>query len=188
MCADEGRIPPERLTLLLNQLGEGDAARELWPVVYDELKKLARTHASGVREADELEPTVLVHEAWLKLVDTEASFECRAQFFAFASRVMRSVLVDDARVRATEKRGEKLERITLDEDLVGMGHTVDFPALDDALTRLERMDPDLAHLVELRFFGGLKQEEIAQLLATSLRSVQRDWRLARSWLRGELGK
>lgn len=177
------------MTVLLNRLGQGEpeVESELWPLVYGELVKLARAHASAPARAGELQPTALVHEAWLKLAEGTSSFECRAQFFALASRVMRSVLVDAARARAAEKRGGRLERITLDEGLIGDApRAVDAVALDEVLVRLEQLDPDLARLVEMRFFGGLKHPAIAELLGRSLRRVERDWRLARSWLRIEL--
>lgn len=131
-----------------------------------------------------------MNEAWLRLAASAAlHFDVRAQFFALAGKVMRSVLVDYAREKAAAKRGGGGRRITLADELgVEGGPDLDLLSLEEVLVRLEAMDPELARLVELRFFGGLELPTIARTLGKSLRSVERSWRLARAWLHGELSK
>jgi RNA polymerase sigma factor (TIGR02999 family) len=177
------------MTRLINRLGEPDreADEELLSVLYGELHALAAHHLR-LHPQQSLQPTALVSEAWLR-ISRQAGLrvDARAQFFALASRLMRSVLVDRARAHAAQKRGGGRQRIIL-WDGVGTvpGPNIDLLSLDEALVRLERVDPDLARLVNLRFFGGLEHSEIAGVLSVSLRSVERRWRLARAWLRREL--
>jgi RNA polymerase sigma-70 factor (ECF subfamily) len=135
----------------------------------------------------DLQPTELVHEAWIRFAGKDATFGNRHQFFALAAKVMRSVLVDQARARAAQKRGGGARPITLEED-AGLveGKGLDVLDLEQALLHLETLDGDLSRLVELRFFGGLSHPEIATLTGVPLRTVERRWHLARAWLRGEL--
>lgn len=180
-----------RLTQLLNRLGQGDATsrEELLTLLYDELHALAARQMARERVGHTLQPTALLHEAWLRLDGHDLRFEGRKQFFALAGRVMRNVLVDHARARKAEKRGGEGEAVTLVEMAHGeREETVDLLALDEALKRLEAEDPELSKLVELRFFAGLSHPEIAETLETSLRSVERKWRFARTWLYDELSK
>lgn len=182
---------PRTTTRLLNRLGAGDAqaAEELAPLVQAELLRMARGQMAGWGHDHTLQPTALVNEAWLRLAGGDPlAFPGRAAFFALASRVMRSVLVDHARARQALKRGGDRSRVTLDDEGGAAPRAaVDVLELDDALRRLKDMDPDLHQLVELRFFGGLTHPQIAHVTGTSLRTVERQWRLARAWLHGELG-
>lgn len=178
-------------TKLLNRLGSGDqgAADELAPLIYERLRQLAGSHLKRERWHT-LQPTELVSEAWMRLSQqADMSFESRAAFYGLASRVMRSVLVDRVRSRDAQKRGGDRQRITLSEDIrVTDDAEVDLMDLNDALTRLEDLDPELVRLAELRFFGGLNNAEIAQALGKSKRTVERHWRLAMAWLQGELAQ
>jgi RNA polymerase sigma factor (TIGR02999 family) len=142
------------------------------------------------RPGHTLQTTALVHEAFVRLVDTaQASFENRAQFFAVCAQVMRRILVDWARSRRAQKRGGDVQPLELDEALVvGEEHARDFVALDDALKALTAQDARKGQVVELRFFGGLSVEETAVVLKVSPETVMRDWRFAKSWLRRELRK
>lgn len=181
---------PHTITLLLGRLGAGDeaATAELWPLVYRELHRMAEVHMAHEQPGRTLQPTALVHEVWLYMVqDDDARFPGRAQFFRMASKVMRSVLVDAARARSAKKRGGGLERITLDGDVISAEQApIDLLELDRALDRLEEQEPELARIVEMRFFGGMKHPAIAEALGVSLRSVERSWRFARTWLFAEL--
>ncbi|MFT5286210.1 MAG: RNA polymerase sigma-70 factor (ECF subfamily) [Planctomycetota bacterium] len=179
-----------RMTVMLNRLGQGDAsaAEELMPLVYDELKRLASGHMANQTASHTFQPTVLAHEAWMRIVQScGGTFECRKQFFGLASRVMRTVLVDHARAALSDMRGGGRQRVTLDEDVRGNQTAgIDLLELDEALVRLTELDPELARLVELRFFGGLSLPEVAEALELSLRSTERSWAFARSWLHREL--
>ena len=173
-------------TRLLNRLGSGDpeAAHELVPLVYSELHDLASALLGREPHAT-LQPTVIVHEAWLRFAGEGASFESRFQFYALASKIMRSVLVDHARARAAQKRGGEHRQITW-IDAGAEDRPLDLLDLDEALQRLEALDGELFRIVELRFFGGLSHPEIAQALGLSLPTIERRWRLARTWLYAEL--
>ncbi len=178
-------------TRLLNRLGDGDpkAAEELSPLIHRELWELASFVLQGPGARATLQPTELVHEAWIRFAGKEAHFENRHQFFALAAKVMRSVLVDHARARNAHKRGGGERAITLAEEAgITAGHDLEVLDLDEALKRLEAMDPELSQLVELRFFAGLSHPEIAGLTGVPLRTVERRWQLARAWLRGELAR
>ncbi len=179
-----------RLTRLLNGFfaGEQTERDELASLVYGELHRIAGAALAGAGRRATLQPTGLVNEAWIRLCERGGSFGNRRRFFAFAARIMRSVLVDHARRRGAQKRGGELDRITISAlaDAAG-GNELDFVALHEALERLKGLDQDLHDLVELRFFSGLSHEETAELLGVSLSTVERRWRLARAWLRGELG-
>ena len=177
-------------TRLLNRLGDGDpkAADELSPLIHRELWELAAFVLQGPDARATLQPTELVNEAWIRFAGREAHFESRHQFFALAAKIMRSVLVDHARARKAQKRGGGQRPITLAEDAgLVAAHDPEVLDLDEALKRLEALDPDLSQLVELRFFAGLAPPEVATLTGVPLRTVERRWHLARAWLRGELG-
>jgi RNA polymerase sigma factor (TIGR02999 family) len=175
-------------TQLLNRLGAGDpeAAHDLAALVYSELHDLAGALLARGSNAT-LQPTGLVHEAWIRFAGEETSFENRFQFYALASKIMRSVLVDHARARQAQKRGQGRRPVTWID--AGEGTTdrkLDLLDLDDALQRLEGLDGDLSRIVELRFFGGLSHGEIARAFGVSLPTIERRWRLARAWLHAEL--
>jgi RNA polymerase sigma factor (TIGR02999 family) len=179
-----------RATMLLRDLGAGEpgAADELLPLIYDELRRVAQRVMHAERKDHTLQPTALVHEAWIKLVDvSRASFNDHTHFLAIAARAMRQVLIDHARARATAKRGAGCSRVLLD-DVVASYQTaaLDLVALDEALRRLDERDPELARLVELRFFGGLTVKETASVRGVSHRRIERSWALARAWLHREL--
>jgi RNA polymerase sigma factor (TIGR02999 family) len=177
------------VTHLLVQVRQGDAAAldRLLPLLYSELHDIAARHMRAERADHTLQPTALVHEAFLRLIGgTGASFDDRTHFLRAASHAMRHVLVDHARARKAAKRGGAL-RVTLDEALAGRDeHIIDFLVLDDALTRLAAAEPRWAQVVELRYFGGLEVSEVADVLGISTATVKRDWRFAKAWLSREL--
>ena len=168
--------------------GEQGAAERLMPLIYDELRQIARGYLQHERADHTLQATGLVHEAYLRLVDqTVTSWQSRAHFFGVAACVMRRVLVDHARRHRAEKRGGTWEKLEFDEALAaGLPRNLDLVALDDALQKLAKVDPRQSQVVELRFFGGLTTEEIGAALAISPRTVKREWRMARAWLRREV--
>lgn len=161
----------------------------LLPVVYDELKRMAASHLRRERPDHTLQATALVHELYVRLVDqTALTWENRAHFFGIAAQAMRQILVDHARGRAAAKRGGDQRKVTLDDVLSG-GATVGSPDLldiNDALDRLTTFDPDQARIVELRFFGGLTVEEVAEVMDISPTTVKREWRTAKAWLHRRL--
>lgn len=176
---------PGRTTRLLNRYGGGDRSveEELLASVYEELRSLAEVQMRGQPANHTLQPTALLHEAWMRLArQSTLEFDARAQFYRLASQVMRSVLVDHARKATRKKRGGDLRRISFEESARGGVDEVDLVELDECLEHLERLDPDLARVVEMRFFGGLSHPEIADALGLSLRKVERTWRIARAWL------
>ena len=183
-------MQPKAVTELLRAWAAGDlrARDELVPLVYAELRRRAAAHLKGERRNHTLQPTALVHEAYLKLVDQRgAAWQNRAQFFAVASRIMRRILVDRARARRMAKRSGQWARVTLDERLkAALPLSVDVLDLDAALTRLAAFDDRKARLAELRFFSGLSSEEAAETLGISLATAERDWQAARAWLLKEL--
>ena len=161
------------------------AAESLMPLVYDELRLLARTYLQRESSGHTLQPTGLVHEAYLRLID-QSMTTChdRTHFFAVAARVMRRILVDHARRARAEKRGGEWDRIEFEEALLAStGRSVDLVALDDALRELAELHPHHSQIIELRYFGGLTIEEVAEVLDVSARTVKREWRMARAWLR-----
>jgi len=179
------------VTALLLAWNKGDksALEALVPLVYSELHRLARRYMRGERHGLTLQPTALVNEAFLRLVDLRrVRWQDRAHFLAMSSRVMRRVLVDVARTRASAKRAGGVQRVTFDEELAAVKWSEDLVALNDALNRLAELDARRSQVVELRFFGGLDVEETAEALQVSTRTVKRDWRLARAWLVRELTK
>jgi RNA polymerase sigma factor (TIGR02999 family) len=183
---------PAEITQLLIAWNQGDqgARAELMPLVYDELRRLARGYLRRERPNHTLQPTALVHEAYLRLIDqSRVNWQNRAHFFGIAARVMRQLLINHAEARRAAKRGGSAERITLNDlDHVAVEQEVDLVALDEALKRLERLDPPQGQIVELRFFGGLTVEEIAEVMAVSPATVKREWGTARAWLRRELSR
>jgi len=168
--------------------GDTSAIDRLFPLVYDELRRIAHIHLVGERPDHTLSTTALVHEAYLKLVDqTRAGWEDRAHFCAIASRAMRRILIDYARQRNRLKRGGPAKPVSLDETDIAVEESVTaLLAIDDALTRLADMDERSAQVVEYRFFGGLLEEEIAEVMKVSVRTVRREWRKARAWLHKEM--
>jgi RNA polymerase sigma factor (TIGR02999 family) len=184
-------LPPDEVTRLLVAWRDGQpgALDRLIPLVYDELRRQARRQLRRERVGHTLQPTALVHEAFLRLAgQSQAQWQNRRQFFAVASRVMRRVLVDQARARAASKRGDGLTRVALDDAVAtGASPDVDVLALDQALDRLEQLDPRQARVVELRYFGGMSAAEAADAVGLSLATVNRDWAMARAWLFRELG-
>ena len=182
--------PSRRVTDLLLSWGAGDesAFAELVPLVFDELRRLARVHMRSQRDGHVLQTTALVNEVYVRLVDLRrVKWQDRGHLLAMASRLMRRVLVDFARASAAAKRGGGTIFVSLDEAVVGADEpAADLVALDDALQALARVDPRRSHVVEMRFFGGLTVEETAEALGVSPQTVLRDWRLAKLWLLREL--
>ena len=168
--------------------GDEDALEKLTPLVYANLRGLARHYMAGERPGHTLQATALVNEAYLRLVDlTRVEWQNRAHFFAIAAQVMRRILVDFARSRGQQKRGGGLHKTSLDQALVISAQPdQDLVALDDALQALAALDPRKVQVVEMRFFGGLEEKEIAAVLKISVDTVQRDWKAARAWLYREL--
>ena len=177
-------------TALLLAWGRGDQAAfdELLPLVYGELRRIARQHLGRERAGHTLQPTALVNEAYLRLIDVNRiQWQNRHHFFAVAARVMRRLLVDSARARRVGKRGGGAQLASLDEALVVSNEPQrGLVELDDALNALAAVDPRKAQVVELRYFGGLSVEETAAALQVSTGTVMRDWRLAKVWLLREL--
>jgi RNA polymerase sigma factor (TIGR02999 family) len=169
--------------------GERDACDRLMPLVYDELRRLAARYMRSERPGHTLQPTALVNEVYLRLVESDrVKVQNRAHFFALAARMMRRMLVDAARSRRNAKRGGGIPKVSLDEALDVAGQSpVDFVALEEALVKLEAVHPRKVQVVELRYFGGLSLEESALSLGVSTDTVKRDWRFARAWLGRELG-
>ncbi len=181
---------PQSITQLLVAWSNGDRAalEQMIPLVYQELRQRAEYCLRQERPGHVLQPTALVNEAYLRLIDCDnIQWQNRAQFFAVAARLMRRILVDFARERNYAKRGGGLRRVSLVEATVAsQPESADLVALNDALDTLARLDPRQSRVVELRFFGGLKLEEIAEVLKVSLGTVRRDWSLAQAWLYNEL--
>jgi RNA polymerase sigma-70 factor, ECF subfamily len=179
------------VTQLIERCREGDATAfdALLEAVYGELRRLAAYHMRDARPGHTLQPTALVHEAYLKLVrGADGSWKDRAHFFAAAAQAMRHILVDHARARATDKRAGDAPRVPLDEAVeAAVSDDVDLVALHEALDRLSAVDPEAGRIVELRYFGGLTVPEVAEVLGVSRATVEREWAAARAWLRAELG-
>jgi RNA polymerase sigma factor (TIGR02999 family) len=182
---------PDEVTRALEQLRRGDSSGfdVVLEVVFAELRAVAARHMSGERSDHTLQPTALLNEAYLRIVqDAHVGWENRAHFFAAAARAMRQVLVDHARRRGAEKRGGDMQRVTLHEDLAPDIRQSEFELLDlhNAIDRLAEKDEQLGRLIELRFFGGLTLDETADVLQVSRRKVAKDWAFARVWLAREL--
>jgi RNA polymerase sigma-70 factor (ECF subfamily) len=178
------------VTQLLTRLGEGDqqALDQLFPLVYGELRDLAAGLMHGERRGHTLQPTALAHEAYLRLLgDASTGLKDRSHFFAVAARAMRRILVEHARARGRRKRGGGWVRVTLTSSLPGVTQpSLDILALDEALSRLQMLDPRKAQVVELLYFGGLTAQEAAEVLGVTSRTIERDWQFARLWLLREI--
>jgi RNA polymerase sigma-70 factor (ECF subfamily) len=183
---------PLTISQLLVEWSEGDRAAldRLMPLVYDELRRLARSYLRRERPDHTLQATALVHEAYMRLIDQHSvSWQNRAHFFGIASQMMRRILVNHALARATAKRGGHAEKLALDEAIVVDGERqIDLVVLDDALKELEAADARQCRIVELRFFGGLSIEETAELLKLSPATVKREWNTAKLWLRRRIAR
>ena len=180
------------VTELLLRWSDGDsAARErLVPLIYDELRRLARNCLAGQRQNHTLQSTALVHEAYLRLVGhSSVRWNDRVHFFAVAAQLMRNILVDHARMRKAKKRGGESITLVLDDDIaISKGRELDLIALDDALNALASLDERQCRIVELRFFGGLSIDETSQVLEISPATVKREWATARLWLLREISR
>jgi RNA polymerase sigma-70 factor, ECF subfamily len=185
--AQAGETQPD-VSALLRRWSNGDkgSLEKLTPIVYDELRRLARRYMRAERPGHSLQTTALVNEAYTRLVDYKRmQWQDRAHFFAVSAQLMRRILVEHAR-RHNLKRGGGIHHVSLDEAAVMDGKSPDLVALDDALDSLARIDPRKVQVVEMRFFGGLSVEETAEILKISAITVKRDWRAARTWLYREL--
>lgn len=177
---------PQEITRLLNDLSKGqrEVTDQLIPLVYAELRRLAGGYLQNERAGHTLQPTALVHEAFLKLVDQNVKWEGRSHFFAMAAKLMRRILVDYARSHNAEKRGGDAAKLSLDEAFVfARERSSQMIALEEALKKLEEIDLRRSRVVELKFFGGLNNNEIAAVLGVHPNTVLRDWNLARAWLK-----
>ena len=192
---------PGEVTRLLQRWSHGDASalEELWPLVYDDVRRLARRQMARERGDHTLQGTALVNEAFIRLSGQRVfNWQNREQFLSFTAQVMRRVLVDHARQRAAQRRGDAAKRLSLDDTRAALevdaaqaldafdDDRVDLLAIDAALTRLQLIDAPQSRIVELRYFGGLTLEETASVAGISLASVKREWAMARAWLRREL--
>jgi len=188
--AGGAKPPVGDVTQFLLDWSRGDpvALEKLMPLVYGELRAVASRYLGRERPGHTLQPTALVHEVYLKLVNQRAAtWKNRAHFFAIAAQAMRRILVDHARSRDRDKRGGAATRLVLTDDIASLEpRDVDVLALDGALARLGSLDQDQAKVVELRFFGGLTVEETAEVLESSQATVKREWRSAKAWLYREL--
>jgi RNA polymerase sigma-70 factor (ECF subfamily) len=178
------------VTALLGQLAKGDdaAASKLIPIVYDELRRLAAGYMRRERPDHTLQPTALVHEAYVKLTEQRVTdWRGRAHFFGIAAQIMRRILIDHARGHLRDKRGGGMIPIPLDEAVVfSPEQSSELVRLDASLERLAKLDPRQSRIVELRFFGGLTVEQTAELLGISAKTVKRDWSMAKAWLHGDM--
>jgi len=193
--------PPGEVTRLLQQWADGDAAalESLWPMVYDDVRRLARRQMAGERGDHTLQGTALVNEAFIRLAGQRAvQWQNREQFLSLATQIMRRVLVDYARQRSAQRRGDGVPPLSLQDTWAALevdkaqgtdafnDERVDVLAIDSALKKLEQFDAAQGQIVELRYFGGLTLEETASVAGISLASVKREWAMARAWLRREL--
>jgi RNA polymerase sigma factor (TIGR02999 family) len=180
----------QQITQLLVDWSEGKefAKEQLFPLVYEELRQMARRHMRRQPSGHTFQTTELIHEAYLKLANkNEMNWQNRAHFFGVAAQAMRHILVDYARSKHSQKRGGWQERVTLNENAdISTKHSDELIALDDVLKRLAELDERKSRVVELKFFGGLNIEEMAEVLKISPETVKRDWRFARTWLLREL--
>ena len=182
---------PEEITQLLLSWSKGDetALDHLIPLVYPELRKLARRYMARESPEHTLQTSALINEAYLRLVDQQAvEWQDRAHFFAAAAQMMRHILIDHARSHRYAKRGAGAQHVPLEDvTVVSQERAAELVALDDALTRLTQVDPRKSQIVELRFFGGLTVEETAEVLKLSPITIKREWRSAKAWLQSEIG-
>lgn len=180
------------VTNLLIELSNGkrDVVDELLPIIYDELKRIAANYLRRERNDHTLQPTALVNEAYMKMIDiTQVSWQNKAHFVGVAANQMRRILVDHARHHNAQKRGGEFHIMTLNEEIDHADEqSADLIALDDALTELAKMDPVKAQIVELRYFGGLTTDETAEVLGVSSITIKRHWKMTKAWLYGQLTK
>ncbi len=180
------------VTELLIKLSDGkrEVVDELLPIIYDELKRIAANYLRRERSDHTLQPTALVNEAYMKMIDiTQVSWQNKAHFVGVAANQMRRILVDHARNHNAQKRGGEFHIMTLNEEIdKAAEQSADLIALDDALTELAKMDPIKAKIVELRYFGGLSTDETAEVLDVAPITVKRHWKMAKAWLYGQLAK
>jgi RNA polymerase sigma factor (TIGR02999 family) len=190
--ARAGTAVDHQTTWLFQEMRNGDetALDRLLPLIYEELRRIARRQLRQQRAGHTLNTTALVHEAYLKLVDQRCvGWQDRAHFFAVAACAMRHILINHARRHATAKRGGRWRRVPLDDAVLGVEEQADLLlALDEALGRLAALNHRLGRVVECRFFGGMSEEEVAMVLDLSARTVRRDWLKARMWLYAELAE
>lgn len=180
---------PQNITQLLAKWRDGNqsALDELYPLVYDELHRLARRYMSRERKGHTLQTTALINEAYVRLVGQKVNWANRSHFFAISAQIMRRILIDHARRHAYAKRGGGAQQVSLEEAAtVTPDQSAELIRLDEALTSLAEMDPRRSQVVELRYFGGLNNEEIAGVLNVSENTVTRDWNMARAWLYQQL--
>jgi RNA polymerase sigma-70 factor (ECF subfamily) len=182
---------PQDVTPLLKEVSRGDqeALGRLMPLVYAQLKRLAAHYMNAERSDHTLQPTALVHEAYLLLVKQKVRWQNKAHFLAVAAQLMRRVLTDHAKARVRKKRGGIQNRVLLDDVcLFAEDRSEELIALDRSLTKLAQLDPRQSRVVEMRYFGGLETKEIAEVLQVSTKTVERDWQIAKLWLRAALGE
>ena len=181
-------VKPKSVTQLLVAWSDGDptALNELVPLVNEELRRLARSYMRRERPGHTLQTSALVNEAYLRLVDQkQVHWQNRAHFLAIAAQLMRRILVDHARSHGRQKRGGEAQRMSLDATaIVSKESVVDLVAIDEALTKLAEFDPQKSRIVEMKFFGGLTNDEVAEYLNVSSRTIEREWRKAKAWLKG----
>lgn len=179
------------VTSLLKEVSQGneEALARLMPLVYGQLKKLAAHCMNAERSDHTLQPTALLHEAYLLLVRQRVEWQSKAHFFAVAAQLMRRILLDYAKTRIRKKRGGVQNKVSLDEVcLFTEDRSEEVIAVDRSLTRLAKLDPRQSRIVEMRYFGGLEIKEIAEVLGVSSKTVERDWQAAKLWLRADLGE
>jgi len=182
---------PHEITQMLLELTDGnqEVVNQILPHIYDELRRLASSYLRRERSNHTLQPTALVHEAYMKLIDqSRVKWQNRAHFFGIAAQVMRRILMDHARKHTAEKRGGEAELLPIEEEILIVSHdkSAELIALDDALQQLSEIDERKAKIVELRYFGGLSIEETAEVLGVSVPTINREWRMAKAWLYSEI--
>jgi RNA polymerase sigma-70 factor, ECF subfamily len=184
------KVHSDEITRLLLEMREGnpEAAPNLIPLVYEQLRRTARSLLRNERGDHTLQPTALVNDALMRLIGKEClEWQSRAQFFAVSSKIMRHILIDHARAHGADKRGGEFQKISLDHVFAYDWRQADsFLSLNQALDRLQEFDPRLCSVVEMRFFAGMTEEEISDVLKVSVRTVKRDWQFARDWLYREM--
>jgi RNA polymerase sigma factor (TIGR02999 family) len=184
------KVHSDEITRLLLEMREGnpEAAPNLIPLVYDQLRRTARSLLRNERGDHTLQPTALVNDALMRLIGKEClEWQSRAQFFAVSSKIMRHILIDHARAHGADKRGGEFQKISLDHVFAYEWRQADsFLSLNEALDRLQEFDQRLCSVVEMRFFAGMTEEEISDVLKVSVRTVKRDWQFARDWLYREM--
>jgi RNA polymerase sigma factor (TIGR02999 family) len=182
---------PNEITQMLIELTDGnqEVVNQILPHIYDELKRLASSYLRRERVNHTLQPTALVHEAYMKLIDQKrVHWQNRAHFFGIAAQVMRRILMDHARKHQADKRGGEAEKLPIEEEILVVSHekSAELIALDDALQTLASMDEQKAKIVELRYFGGLSIEETAEVMGVSVPTINRQWRMAKAWLYSQI--